>query len=76
MYHRCTHGNDGPSFTRLCPLGTLYNQQYFVCDWFVLIILGILKLIFRWFNVDCSTVTEFYAINDDNYAESLEAAGR
>ena len=33
VYHRCTHGNDRPSFTRLCPTGTLYNQQYFVCDW-------------------------------------------
>ena len=33
VYHRCTHGNDKPSFTRLCPVGTLYNQQYFVCDW-------------------------------------------
>ena len=26
----------------LCPNGTLYNQQYFICDW--------------WFNVDCSVV--------------------
>jgi len=61
VYHRCTHGNAGPSFTRLCPIGTLYNQQYFTCDW--------------WFNVDCSTVTDFYALNDDAYAASLEAAG-
>ena len=41
-----------------CP-GTLYNQQYFTCDW--------------WFNVDCSTVTSFYSLNDDAYAASLEA---
>ena len=27
----------------------------------------------RWFNVDCSTVEEFYSINDDNYAAALEA---
>ena len=26
----------------LCPNGTLFNQQYFICDW--------------WFNVDCSLV--------------------
>ena len=76
VYHRCTHGADKPSFTRLCPIGnnmfvflniptwqyssgTLYNQQYFTCDW--------------WFNVDCSTVTDFYSLNDDVYAASLEA---
>jgi len=59
VYHRCTHGNDGPSFTRLCPIGTLYNQQYFVCDW--------------WFNVDCSTVTDYYGLNDDNLIAAQEA---
>merc|ERR1712107_809428 len=57
VYHRCTHGNAVPSFTRLCPVGTLYNQQYFTCDW--------------WFNVDCSTVTDFWSLNDDAYAASL-----
>ena len=40
-YHIC--GEEGKLLTtRLCPLGTLYNQQYFICDW--------------WFNVDCSVV--------------------
>ena len=43
-YHVCgpDNGNPEPLSTLLCPNGTLYNQQYFVCDW--------------WFNVDCSVV--------------------
>ena len=42
---------DGESLTKyslLCPNGTLFNQQYFICDW--------------WFNVDCSTVMLFTKI--------------
>ena len=37
-----------PILTLLCPNGTLYNQQYFVCDW--------------WFNVDCSVVRKQLSI--------------
>jgi len=33
----------------LCPNGTIFNQQYFICDW--------------WFNVDCSQAEENYRIN-------------
>ena len=29
-------------YSFLCPNGTLFEQQYFICDW--------------WFNVDCSLV--------------------
>ena len=79
VYHHCTHAVAKPSFTRLCPvgntrvgqleispvcyhvstIGTLYNQQYFICDW--------------WFNVDCSTVEDFYSLNDDVAAAQIEA---
>lgn len=31
---------DGTTSRYLCPVGTLFNQQYFVCDW--------------WFNVECA----------------------
>ena len=41
-HHRCGDSAE-PILTLLCPNGTLYNQQYFVCDW--------------WFNVDCSVVS-------------------
>lgn len=49
-YHRCGD-SDEPILTLLCPNGTLYNQQYFVCDW--------------WFNVDCSQAEDFYSLNAD-----------
>ena len=38
-------------FSFLCPNGTLFNQQYFVCDW--------------WFNVDCDRTEYFYSLNDE-----------
>merc|ERR1711899_470910 len=41
-FHIC--GDDGrgglAKYSFLCPNGTVFNQQYFICDW--------------WFNVDCS----------------------
>ena len=46
-------------FSFLCPNGTLFQQQYFVCDW--------------WFNVDCSKTEEFYALNGELQA-AREAA--
>ena len=57
MYHVC--GSDAsrpaPISSLLCPNGTLYNQQYFVCDW--------------WFNVDCSIAEDLYSLNDEIDAE-------
>merc|ERR1712025_177248 len=35
----------------ICPNGTLFNQQYFICDW--------------WFNVDCSLAESFYSLNEE-----------
>ncbi|KAK7074670.1 hypothetical protein SK128_023724 [Halocaridina rubra] len=34
----------------LCPNGTIFNQQYLVCDW--------------WFNFDCDTAEDFYSVNE------------
>ncbi|KAG7162967.1 pro-resilin-like [Homarus americanus] len=34
----------------LCPNGTIFNQQYLVCDW--------------WFNVDCAEAENFYSVNE------------
>ncbi|XP_066940418.1 uncharacterized protein [Macrobrachium rosenbergii] len=48
-FHVCHLKGNFDSF--LCPNGTLFNQQYFVCDW--------------WFNVDCSLAKEFYFLNAD-----------
>merc|ERR1711881_9016 len=52
-FHIC--GNLGDTslvkYDFLCPNGTLFNQQYFICDW--------------WFNVDCSLAETFYSLNED-----------
>ncbi|KAF2357469.1 Chitin binding domain [Trinorchestia longiramus] len=34
----------------LCPNGTVFNQQYLVCDW--------------WFNFECSQAKDFYSVNE------------
>jgi hypothetical protein len=66
-FHICANdGNGGlTKYSFLCPNGTLFQQQYFVCDW--------------WFNVDCSLAEQLYSINDVNAAEraanSPEGAG-
>ena len=39
--------------------GTLFNQQYFICDW--------------WFNVDCSQAEDFYSLNEDVAAAAAAA---
>ena len=56
-FHICAaDGNTGlTQYSFLCPNGTLFQQQYFVCDW--------------WFNVDCSLTDDLYSLNDDVAAE-------
>ena len=56
-FHICANLGDGDltKYSLLCPNGTLFNQQYFICDW--------------WFNVDCSLSESFYSLNDDIAAE-------
>merc|ERR1711881_266516 len=60
-FHIC--GNDGSGslikYSFLCPNGTLFNQQYFICDW--------------WFNVDCSQAEDFYSLNEDVAAAAAAA---
>ncbi|KAK7074674.1 hypothetical protein SK128_023728 [Halocaridina rubra] len=34
----------------LCPNGTIFNQEYLVCDW--------------WFNFDCADAEDFYSVNE------------
>ncbi|XP_069174674.1 uncharacterized protein [Procambarus clarkii] len=47
VFHICQDKGKISSF--LCPNGTIFNQQYFVCDW--------------WYNFDCSTAQQFYGLN-------------
>jgi len=64
-FHICTADGAGglAKYSFLCPNGTLFNQNYFICDW--------------WFNFDCSTAEELYSLNDELAADagSGEASG-
>ncbi|KAF8777377.1 U-scoloptoxin(01)-Cw1a like protein [Argiope bruennichi] len=51
VFHICQA--DGRHNSFLCPLGTIFNQQYFVCVW--------------WFNYDCEDTTMYYNLNADLY---------
>ena len=56
VFHICQdRGNRFQIDSFLCPNGTIFNQQYFVCDW--------------WFNFDCSTAEDFYSLNEAIGAE-------
>merc|ERR1711862_117229 len=56
-FHICTADGAGglAKYSFLCPNGTLFNQNYFICDW--------------WFNFDCSTAADLYSLNDEYAAE-------
>jgi len=47
-FYMCSPGGDSSAF--LCPNGTIFNQQYFVCDW--------------WYNIDCADQPSFYNLNE------------
>ncbi|KAK4314706.1 hypothetical protein Pmani_014008 [Petrolisthes manimaculis] len=61
VFHICQF--DGRQDSFLCPNGTIFNQQYFVCDW--------------WYNVDCQASEQYRSLNVDigkvmlNQEESL-----
>merc|ERR1712215_647659 len=62
-FHICTADGAGglAQYSFLCPNGTLFNQNYFVCDW--------------WFNFDCATAEDLYSLNDEIAAEREALAG-
>ncbi|KAK3858187.1 hypothetical protein Pcinc_035614 [Petrolisthes cinctipes] len=49
VFHICQF--DGRQDSFLCPNGTIFNQQYFVCDW--------------WYNVDCQASQQYRSLNAD-----------
>ena len=63
MFHICTADGAGglAKYSFLCPNGTIFNQNYFICDW--------------WFNFDCSTAEDLYSLNDEIAAERDALAG-
>ena len=63
VFHICTADGAGglAKYSFLCPNGTLFNQNYFICDW--------------WFNFDCSTAEDLYSLNDEIAAERAALDG-
>ena len=60
-FHICANFGDANlvKYSFLCPNGTLFNQQYFICDW--------------WFNVDCSQAEDLYGLNEEVAAAAAAA---
>jgi len=52
VFHFCQDGGRNSSF--FCPNLTLFNQQYFVCDWS--------------YNVDCASAPLYYSLNTALYS--------
>jgi len=57
VFHICTADGAGglSKYSFLCPNGTIFNQNYFICDW--------------WFNFDCAEAEGLYSLNDEIAAE-------
>jgi len=56
VFHFCQ--DDGRMDSFFCPNQTLFNQQFFVCDWY--------------YNVDCSIANQFFHLNDALYLYEAE----
>merc|ERR1719277_2869454 len=63
VFHICTADGAGglSKYSFLCPNGTIFNQNYFICDW--------------WFNFDCAEAEGLYSLNDEIAAERDALAG-
>ena len=62
-FHICMLGPEGPPMLKLsflCPNGTIFNQEYFTCDW--------------WFNVDCADSAAAGRIANEALAVAREDA--
>ena len=62
MFHICTADGQGglSKYSFLCPNGTIFNQNYFICDW--------------WFNFDCSEAEALAAEKNAELAAAREEA--
>ena len=61
-FHICIDNGRGglTKHSFLCPNGTIFNQEYFICDW--------------WFNFDCSQAQGLYSRNDEVAADRESAS--
>ena len=62
VFHICAANAEGglAKYSFLCPNGTIFNQEYFICDW--------------GFNVDCSEAEALAAERNAAIASEREAA--
>ena len=62
VFHICTADGQGglAKYSFLCPNGTIFNQNYFICDW--------------WFNFDCAEAEGLYSKNEEIAAEREAAS--
>merc|ERR1711976_934821 len=62
VFHICAADGAGglSKYSFPCPNGTIFNQNYFICDW--------------WFNFDCSEAEGLYSLNDELAAEREAAS--
>ena len=62
VFHICTADGAGglAKYSFLCPNGTIFNQNYFICDW--------------WFNVDCAESAALAEAKNSEVASAREAA--
>merc|ERR1711963_536225 len=63
VFHICTADGAGglAKYSFLCPNGTIFNQNYFICDW--------------WFNFDCAEAEGLFSLNDEYAAERAAIDG-
>merc|ERR1712072_1547165 len=63
VFHICTADGAGglSKYSFLCPNGTIFNQNYFICDW--------------WFSFDCAEAEGLYSLNDEIAAEREANSG-
>ncbi len=63
VFHVCNGDGQGGmiKYSFLCPNGTVFNQNYFICDW--------------WFNFDCASAEGLYTRNDEIRAEQEANVG-
>jgi len=62
VFHICSDDGTGglAKYSFLCPNGTIFNQNYFICDW--------------WFNVDCSEAEALAEAKNSELQAGREAA--
>jgi hypothetical protein len=62
VFHICTADGQGglAKYSFLCPNGTIFNQNYFICDW--------------WFNFDCSEAKALAEAKNSELTAAREAA--